>query len=118
MAFTQCRTDAGHRRGVFFLIIGVWLSGLPGCATRNAYNDLAAEQDRCAGYWRRSGDPDRATEMNRRAEESRRAAASVTPRDDFFGELFDDLLIAILGGKRQPEYTKQPPHPSDPRGCE
>jgi hypothetical protein len=92
----------------------VAMSSLVGCATPSAYNDLAVEQDRCAGYWRRSGDPDRAAEMNRRANESRRVAASVDSSDNFFVE----ILVLILGGNRSPEPVKQAPHPSDPRGCE
>lgn len=92
----------------------VAVSSLVGCATPSAYSDLAAEQERCAGYWRRSGDPDRAAEMNRRANESRRVAASVDSSDN----LFVEILVLVLGRNRSPEPVKQAPHPSDPRGCE
>lgn len=82
----------------------------------SAHAELAREQERCAGYWRRSGDPDRATEMDRRAMETRRAGDSieVDPWADF---IFWMLTTALLGPS-PPQPVKQAPHPSDPRGCE
>lgn len=103
-----------NRPSVALLTVLAALSSLGGCATPSAYSDIAVEQERCAGYWRRSGDPDRASEMNRRANESRRVAASVDSWDNFFA----DILVIVLGGNRPPEPVKQAPHPSDPRGCE
>jgi len=94
------------------ILVALYL--LSGCATQSAYNELASEQDRCAGYWMRSGDSHRGTEMNRRANESRRAASKVGAWDDFFGE----ILVSLFTGNRSPQRVKQPPHPSDSRGCE
>jgi hypothetical protein len=95
-------------------LLAAALCGLIGCATRSAYTDLAAEQDRCAGYWRSTGDSDRASELNRRAYVSRQASASVGSWEDFFGIVFIDLLS---GGSRQKpaEATR---HPSDGKGCQ
>ena len=59
----------------WILVIAVPI--LSACATKAGYSDLAYEQDRCAGYWRSTGDADRASEMNRRATESRRAGGNV-----------------------------------------
>jgi hypothetical protein len=95
-------------------LLAASLSVLGGCATRSAYSDLAAEQDRCAGYWRSTGDPDRANEMGRRAYESRQASASVGSWEDFFGTIFIDLLS---GGAR-PKQVETPRHPSDGKGCQ
>jgi hypothetical protein len=88
--------------------------GLMGCATRSAYTDLAAEQDRCAGYWRSTGDSDRASELNRRSYESRQASASVGSWEDFFGTVFIDLLSGGSGQKQ----VEAPRHPSDGKGCQ
>ena len=85
-----------------------------GCATRSAYTELAAEQDHCAGYWRSTGDPDRASEMSRRAQESRRVSNGVDPWEDFLGTVFIDLLS---GGSR-PKQMEAPRHPSDGKGCQ
>ena len=87
---------------------------LGACATKAGYGELANEQDRCAGVWRSAGDADRASEMNRRATESRRASGNVGFWDDFVGETF----IALLTGSRPAESKKQPIHPSDSRGCQ
>jgi hypothetical protein len=102
------------RRLIGLGLISLALGTVGGCATKAAYNDVAQEQDRCAGYWRSTGDPDRASEMNRRAMESRRASADVGSWEDFFGEAF----LVLLSGNRRPEPIKQPPHPNDPRGCQ
>lgn len=89
---------------------------LGGCGTKPfGYSEVvAAEEERCAGYWRRSGDPDRASEMDRRAMETRRAGANASWEEIFWA----DLLTAIVTWNRPPEVLKQPPHPSDSRGCE
>jgi hypothetical protein len=98
-----------------FGLISALACCLTACATKAAYSDLAAEQERCAGYWGRSGDPDRAQELRRRSMESRHAASQVSGSEDFFG----DLLVLLLGG-RDPNVKpiKQDPHPSDSRGRE
>jgi hypothetical protein len=98
--------------GACMLVIAVLFLG--GCATKADYSDLAYEQDRCAGYWRSTGDADRASEMNRRATESRRAGGNVGAWDDFLGGAF----IALLAGSRPNEPVKPPIHPSDSRGCQ
>lgn len=95
-------------------LLAASLCALGGCATHSAYTDIAAEQDRCAGYWRSTGDPDRASEMSRRAFESRQASANVGSWEDFFGTIFIDLLS---GGS----WTKPmdaPRHPGDGKGCQ
>ena len=98
--------------GAWMLVIAVPFLG--GCATKAGYSDLAYEQDRCAGYWRSAGDADRASEMNRRATESRRAGANVGAWEDFLGE----AIIALLAGSRPNEPVQQPIHPGDSRGCQ
>ena len=76
------RRRSGHRMDIKPRSVGAWMlviavPFLGGCATKAGYSDLAYEQDRCAGYWRSTGDADRASEMNRRATESRRAGGNV-----------------------------------------
>lgn len=90
-----------------------------GCGTTRVssdYSGLANEQERCAGYWRRSGDPDRAAEMDRRAMETRNARNSYEI-DALTYYVLDGLLFVLLGPD-PPKTVKQAPHPSDPRGCE
>ena len=64
------------------------------------HTDPAAEQERCVGYWRSTGDPDRAGEASRRAYKSRQASASVGSWEDFFGTIFIDLLNGARGRSR------------------
>jgi len=90
------------------------LCTLCGCATQSEYNQLAAEQEHCAGYWRSTGDPDRAGEMSRRGTQSRIAANKVDPWEDFLGTVLNDLL----GGRQSPKPMEPPRHPSDGRGCQ
>lgn len=90
-----------------------------GCGTTRVssdYSALANEQERCAGYWRRSGDPDRAAEMDRRAMETRRANYSYEV--DMLTDFVVTGLLTLLLGPDKPQPVKQAPHPSDPRGCE
>jgi len=101
-------------RSVIGWILVIAAPFLDACATKAGYSDLADQQDRCAGYWRSTGDADRASEMNRRATESRRASGDVDAWEDFLGETF----IALLAGSRPTEPMKQPIHPSDSRGCQ
>jgi hypothetical protein len=96
------------------VLLAAFCCVLSGCATRSAYNDLASEQDRCAGYWRSTGDPDRANEMGRRAYESRQASASVGSWEDLFGTIFIDLL----NWGAPPKQVEAPRHPSDGKGCQ
>ena len=113
------RRASGHRadmklRPVIGWMLFIAMPILGACTTKAGYNDLAYEQDHCAGYWRSTGDSDRASEMNRRATESRRASANVGGWEDFLGEAF----IALVAGSRSSEPMKQPIHPSDSRGCQ
>jgi hypothetical protein len=104
-----------NARALSIACILIVASCLAACATRATNSDLAIEQERCAGYWRRSGDPDRTQEMSRRSVESRRAGSQISEWDDFFGEL---LVLVLTGGTPRTEPVKQVPHPSDSRGCE
>jgi hypothetical protein len=101
------------RRVIGWILLAA-VSILGACATKAGYGELANEQDRCAGVWRSAGDSDRASEMNRRATESRRASGNLGFWDDFLGETF----IALLAGSRTTEPKKQPIHPSDSCGCQ
>lgn len=90
-----------------------------GCGTTRVssdFSELAKEQERCGGYWRRSGDPDRAAEMDRRAMETRRLSYSYEV--DLLADFMLTGLLTLLLGPEPPQTVKQAPHPSDPRGCE
>jgi len=95
-------------------LLSLALGALGGCATQSAYNQIATEQEHCAGYWRSTGDSDRASEMSRRGTQSRIAANSVDPWEDFIGT----VLLDLIGGRQAPKPMEPPRHPSDGRGCQ